>query len=121
MAASSVAPQGKRALLVGINEYPNFPPARQLRGCLNDVKLLRRTLCDGFGFPESSITVLTNEQATRAGILAAMKMLVADTEADDVVLFYFSGHGSQMSDREGDEPDFYDETIIPYDSGRMTF
>ncbi len=40
-------------------------------------------------------------------------------EPDDVVLFYYSGHGSQMSDREGDEPDFYDETIIPYDSGRM--
>ena len=105
---------------MGINEYPNFPPERQLRGCLNDVALLRATLRDRFGFDDASMTVLTNEQATRDGILAAMKKLVEDTGPDDVVLFYYSGHGSQMSDREGDEPDFYDETIIPYDSGRMT-
>jgi hypothetical protein len=121
MADSPVAHQVKRALLVGINEYPNFPPERQLRGCLNDVALLRATLRDRFGFADLSMTVLTNEKATRDGILAAMKKLTGDTGPDDVVLFYYSGHGSQMSDREGDEPDFYDETIIPYDSGRMTF
>ena len=121
MADGPVAHQNKHALLVGINKYPNFPPERQLRGCLNDVALLRATLRDRFGFAETSMMVLTNEQATRAAILAAMKKLADDTGPDDVVLFYYSGHGSQMSDREGDEPDFYDETIIPYDSGRMTY
>ena len=79
MADGPVAHQGKRALLVGINEYPNFPPERQLRGCLNDVALLRATLRDRFGFDDASMTVLTNEQATRDGILAAMKKLVDDT------------------------------------------
>jgi hypothetical protein len=118
MANDPVAPQGKRALLVGINTYPNFPPERQLRGCLNDVALLRATLQTRFGFPEDGITVLTDDQATRDGILAAMKQLADETGRDDVVLVFYSGHGSQMSDREHDEPDFYDETIIPFDSGR---
>jgi hypothetical protein len=119
MADGEARVQGKRALLIGINEYPNFPAERQLHGCLNDVALLRSTLRDRFGFPEAGITVLTNAQATREGILTAMKRLALETQADDVVLLYYSGHGSQMSDREGDEPDFYDETIIPSDSGRF--
>ena len=119
MEENDAGPQGKRALLVGINRYPNFPPERQLRGCENDVALLHATLRDRFGFPEALITVLTNEQATRDGILGAMNQLADATEVDDAVVLYYSGHGSQMSDREGDEPDFFDETIIPFDSGRM--
>ena len=31
---------------------------------------------------------------------------------------HYSGHGSQMRDREGDEPDGFDETIVAADSGR---
>lgn len=118
MSDGPVALQEKRALLVGINAYPNFPPERQLRGCLNDVALLRGTLHDRFGFPEDAIIVLTDDQATRDGILAAMQRLADECGPGDVVLFYYSGHGSQLSDREGDEPDFFDETIIPSDSGR---
>jgi hypothetical protein len=34
------------------------------------------------------------------------------------VVFHFSGHGSQMTDREGDEADGMDETILTHDTGR---
>ena len=47
-----------------------------------------------------------------------MKELVARIGQDDIVVFHYSGHGSQMTDLEGDEPDGLDETIVPYDSGR---
>lgn len=112
-------PEGREkwALLIGINQYPNFDPSRDLKGCVNDVKAMRQVLVDSFKFPEDHITLLTNEQATRAGILEAMEDLIARAEEDDVVVFHYSGHGSQVRDREGDEPDGWDETIVPHDSG----
>ncbi|HEX4496320.1 MAG TPA: caspase family protein, partial [Thermoanaerobaculia bacterium] len=60
----------------------------------------------------------TDELATREGILTAMKELVERVGTDDIVVVHYSGHGSQMRDLEGDEPDGLDETIVPSDSGR---
>jgi hypothetical protein len=108
----------KWALLIGINRYPNFAPRGQLSGCVNDVQVIRQVLTESFNFPEDHITLLTDEQATREGILAAMKDLVARVGQDDIVVFHYSGHGSQMTDVEGDEPDGLDETVVPFDSGR---
>jgi hypothetical protein len=108
----------RRALLIGICKYPKFPPERQLHGCVNDVDLMEGTLRDHFGFPAANIRVLRDEEATRDAILAAMDALVAATGPDDVVVFQFSGHGSQIRDRERDEADGWDETIVAHDSGR---
>jgi hypothetical protein len=108
----------KWALLIGINQYPNFAPRGQLSGCVNDVEVMRQALVNSFNFPESHVAVLTDRQATREGILTAMNDLVGRVGQDDVVVVHYSGHGSQMTDLEGDEPDGLDETIVPYDSGR---
>jgi hypothetical protein len=108
----------KWALLIGINRYPNFAPRGQLTGCVNDVEVMRQVLVNSFNFPEDHIAVLTDEQASREGILGAMRALVQRVGQDDIVVFHYSGHGSQMTDLEGDEPDGLDETIVPYDSGR---
>src|SRR5205085_8251420 len=62
------------------------------------------------------ITTLLNEQATRVGMLAAFDTFVASTNTGDVVFFYYAGHGSQMPDREGDEPSGIDSTLVPVDS-----
>lgn len=106
------------ALLVGINRYPWFAPRGQLRGCVNDVQVMRQILVESFDFPEDHITLLTDSLANREGILTAMRELVARVGEGDSVVFHYSGHGSQMTDLEGDEPDGLDETIVPYDSGR---
>jgi uncharacterized caspase-like protein len=106
------------ALLIGINWYPNFAPRGQLTGCVNDVEVMRQVLLNSFGFPENHVAVITDEQASREGILGAMRELVQRVGQDDIVVFHYSGHGSQMTDLEGDEPDGLDETIVPYDSGR---
>lgn len=107
----------KLALLVGINHYPLFP-RRQLRGCLNDVALMAETLRSVFGFPQEQMTFLRDEKATRKRILEAMNNLLNAARPDDIVVFYYSGHGSRVHDREGDEVDGWDETIVPSDSGR---
>ena len=111
------ASQGPRrsALLIGINAYLHVRP---LRGCVNDVEAMRTALVERFGFEPGNVEVLTDAQATRDGILAAFNRLVDRSATGDIVFFQYSGHGSQMTDREGDEPEGMDETIIPYDSGR---
>jgi hypothetical protein len=108
----------KWALLIGINSYPNFAPRGQLSGCISDIEAMRLVLETSFNFPENHVVSLTDELATREGILTAMKELVQRVGKDDIVVFHYSGHGSQMRDLEGDEPDGLDETIVPSDSGR---
>ena len=117
MTATSTGPN-KWALLIGINKYPHLPPDKQLNGCVNDAEVMANILQTKFGFPAAGITRLLDEQATYDGILGAMDALVARVAANDVVVILYSGHGSQMTDREGDELDGLDETIVPHDGGR---
>jgi hypothetical protein len=102
----------KRALLIGINNYAAVP---RLQGSVNDVETMRQVLATRWGFSESNIAVLTDERATRAGIMAALDRLVKEAGPDDIVYFHYSGHGSQVKDLNGDEEDGLDETIIPQD------
>src|ERR1700752_1953178 len=108
----------KRALLIGINKYPNLPDFSQLRGCVNDVLLMKTLLERSFGFPADNIVVLCDEKATNKGIHDAMEKLLADCATDDIVVFHYSGHGSQMA-ALGEKARGLDESIMPYDSGRM--
>jgi hypothetical protein len=111
----------KWALLIGVNKYPKLPPDKQLDGCVNDVEVMAGLLQSHFGFPPGNITVIRDEQAHREGILTALDAFTSRVGIDDIVVVQYSGHGSQMTDREGDEPDGLDETIVPYDSGRAPY
>lgn len=108
------SPEGtKRALLIGINKYKAVP---KLQGSLNDIETMRQILMTRWGFPEELITVVTDGQATRAGMLAALTQFVQATEPNDSVYVHYSGHGSQVEDLNGDEPDDHlDETLVPQD------
>jgi len=105
------APVG-RALLIGINKYQSLP---HLRGSINDIETMRQVLITRFGFSEKRIEMLTDEAATRAGILAALERLAKQAGPNDVVYIHYSGHGSQVPDLNGDEEDGLDETIVPQD------
>jgi hypothetical protein len=104
----------KRALLVGINRYPD--PADELRGCVNDVLLMRETLERRYGFDDPrGFRVLTDRRATTAAILEGLVWLVDGATSGDSLVFHYSGHGSQVPDRNGDERDGLDEILCPYD------
>jgi Caspase domain len=118
MVSNNVASNNKWALLIGINKYPKLPAHRQLSGCVNDVKLINKILQENFSFPENQITQLLDEEATRQNILTALQELVDRVNRNDIVVIHYSGHGSWMTDREGDKPDGQDETIMPHDTGR---
>jgi hypothetical protein len=104
-----------KAVLVGVDFYQrtDVPP---LLGCVNDVALLRRILKECFAVPNEDIRVVVNERATKANIVHRLRTMVREAEAGDTLVFYFSGHGSQIRDRDGDElTDWLDELICPYD------
>lgn len=106
------------ALLVGVGSYQN-PNITPLAGPPNDVDLLAQILTDanGYGFRKEDVVTLRNEAATVSAVRGAMQShLIAKAKPEDVVLFYFSGHGSQIVDRNGDEVDGMDETLILHDS-----
>ncbi len=110
----------KLALLVGINEYKS-PTVKNLNGCVNDVENMRTLLITKFDFKEENIQTLTNKQATRDAILQTFQNhLIARAAPGAIVVFHYSGHGSQMKDISGDEIDNLDETIVPHDSRQGT-
>ncbi|WP_319419011.1 caspase family protein [Pleurocapsa sp. FMAR1] len=84
----------KLALLVGINRYPDH---EHLDGCLTDVELQRELLIHRFGFNPQDIVTLCDRQATRENIETAfIEHLAQQAQADDVVVFHFSGYGGQI-------------------------
>ena len=104
----------KKALLVGINSYPD--PENALHGCLNDVRQVGDLLRGHFGFPgDGAVRLLTDARATTAAIVSSLRWLVDDSRPGDVLVFHYSGHGSQVPDLDGDEVDGLDEIICPYD------
>lgn len=107
----------KLAVLVGINDYKSSSIS-DLEGCVNDVESMKATLIGKFGFLEENITVLKDSAATHKNIINAIQQKLIDrAQPGDIVVFHYSGHGSQMNDvPNGDETDNMDETIVPYDS-----
>ncbi len=102
-----------RALLVGVGKYRM--PNADLPGIDKDIQMMREAV-RLLGFRDSQIKVLADEEATLAGIRSAFESwLIKEVGPTDRAVFYFSGHGSRMADRSGDEPDRLDEILIPHD------
>ncbi|GAB4239321.1 MAG: caspase family protein [Deltaproteobacteria bacterium] len=106
----------KKALLVGINRYPD--PRNELKGCVNDVRQMAETLKSRYGFlsGDANLRILTDARATTKAILDGLAWLTAGASPGDTLVFHYSGHGSQVPDRNGDETtDRLDEILCPYD------
>lgn len=106
-------------LLVGIDDYPQ--PTRALVGCVNDTKAFQEYLrarleTDEFNLREK---VLLNKEATYEAIIDGFESHLSQATARDVVVFYFSGHGSKEPCPEEFwylEPDKMNETLVCCDS-----
>jgi metacaspase-1 len=103
----------KKALLIGINRYKI--PGADLRGCVNDVENMKGVLTQMYGFASKDVTVMTDFAATTKAMKAAISKLVRDARSGDVVLLHYSGHGANVIDVNGDEPDRRDEILCPTD------
>ncbi|MFM8252890.1 MAG: caspase domain-containing protein [Planctomycetota bacterium] len=99
----------KFAFCIGINDYPGS--GNDLAGCVNDVKDWA-ALLKARGF---TVTTLLDSAATGKAMRAGMAETIAQAKAGDQVVIQYSGHGSFVPDKNGDEPDGYDECLCPYD------
>lgn len=106
--------QQKRALLIGIGNYPVESGWKPLNA-LNDIEYLK-TILPVKGFPVANITTLLDEKATKDGIEKAMSQLIAQAGNGDIVMVHFSGHGQQITDDSTDEADGFDEAWVPFDA-----
>ena len=104
-----------KALLVGINDYPN--PNNNLRGCINDIVDMENFIASKNKFyPKENIKTLTDNRATKQGVLEHLNWLLLGASAGDQILFHYSGHGAQLpSNGHAFEKDGLDEIICPYD------
>lgn len=82
----------RRALLVGIDDYPQAP----LAGCVNDANAMERLLArhhNGDVNFDTRLLTSDNDQVTRSVLRQATEELF--TAPADVALLYFSGHGTE--------------------------
>ena len=105
--------QSKRALLVGISNYPSVDDNSwdTINGT-NDIHLIAKTLKNS-GY---SINELSNDEATFEAIRKALSSLASNCNKGDIVYIHFSCHGQPFEDLDGDEDDGWDESIIPYNA-----
>ncbi|WP_414653989.1 caspase family protein [Hyalangium sp.] len=91
------------ALLVGITDVQD-PQWRDLRYSEKDAQDLAAALRDPARGNFNAVRVLTRpEQTTRAAILSAVRELQKEaTRPDDVVVVYFSAHGTLARDGQGE-------------------
>lgn len=101
----------KKALCVGINDYPGT--SNDLQGCVNDAKDWSSLLNKTFGF---QVVLLTNSKATAKNVKDSLENMIVNSNTGDVLAFTYSGHGTTVYDGSGDEEDKRDEAICCYDS-----
>lgn len=124
----------RRAVIVGIDKYasPTAAPGAaapsaagrptrsgwtDLDGAVNDAEAIRQVIVSRFGFRESDVHVLTNAEASRDRIVAAIRTRLIDPAASgDVSFFFYAGHGSQVKNSLSAEADKMDESLVPADA-----
>ena len=102
------------ALLIGIGQYPSNV-ITNLRGIYRDIPMMRQVV-NGLGFQDQNVQVLMDTQATLNGMSQALQALSREVNRNDRVLIYFSGHGTQVPDENGDELDQSDEVLVAHDT-----
>jgi len=102
-----------RALLIGVGRYAQFD--EKLNGVSLDIRMMTE-FAQLLGFKRHAIKVLEHEYASTEKVYSAVEnWLIDGVGPEDRVLFYFSGHGSQIPDENNDEKDQFDEVLLLYD------
>jgi hypothetical protein len=81
-----------RALVIGVDAYPNLAASAQLRGAKADAEDIAGALKRGGVEP----IVILDGDVTRAKIVGQMDSLVTESKPGDLVLFAYAGHGMQV-------------------------
>ncbi len=83
----------------------------KLNACEADARAMA-TLAKKAGFETK---VILTDEATSANVTAAISDASKELGSDDILFLTYSGHGGQVPDTNGEEPDGMDETWVLYD------
>ena len=99
----------KWAIVVGINKYKD-ENITDLDLAVSDAETIKKLLKDSYSFDKiySAYDENTNFENLRALISDTLK----NVGANDLVIFYFAGHGDQVTNMEGKEVGF----LLPHDA-----
>jgi hypothetical protein len=97
------------ALVIGISRYRYLRPLPTMRDAEDVAALLAAP--DRGGYDPARVQLLLEEEATRAGIEAALLRLRRDAVAGTTALVYYSGHGGHVA--ETDPPESF---LLPVDA-----
>lgn len=111
---TSVFCGNKYALIIAIGDYPGESGWGKISSA-KDVELIKNALINK-GFNETNISIILDAKATKAGMEAALNALLSKAQKGDIVAIHYSGHGQQIFDDNGDEPDGWDEALVPYNA-----
>lgn len=118
-----------KAILFGLN-YKDT--SHELRGCINDVDLMNNCLISYLGVPKSNISIYhdnTDIKPNKDNIIKVLEEGIREVNSNvrlDTLWIHYSGHGSYIWDRNGDEDYieidgslYYgkDEVLCPLDGG----
>ncbi len=102
------------SLHIGLNAVD---PARydgwdgRLAGCENDAHAMEQ-IASSLNYKTQ---VLLTTAATSKAVMDAIKSAARQLKKDDIFFLTYSGHGGQVDDLNGDEPDRKDETWVLFD------
>lgn len=88
-----------RAVIVGIDTYPTFEP---LRTAVRDAQRIYDYLKDELGAETENLKLLTNDQAKKDDITAAILAVEKNAVRNAPIIFFFSGYAGQTNAEEGE-------------------
>jgi len=90
MMLCAITLQAKTYLVsVGIADYPGME--HDLRISDNDAKTIAKVFSVA---KQATVSILINEQATQSALLSTMHTSFMNANSEDIVILYFSGHGT---------------------------
>lgn len=108
------------ALLIGLKDidydayrkkYKKEFSKEATAGILTDLKNMKKILSS----QSYEVIELIDKDATSKGMLDAIASIGSKIRANDYFVFYYTGHGDQIEDRNFDEKSSYDEAYVTYD------
>ena len=107
----------QRALLVGVGKLDI--PGNDLPSIELDLDRMHEML-NLMGFADRQIHTLQDEAATSANVIAEFNgWLKQGVQPNDRVVFYFSGHGSNIPDVRGDQDEGVSQVLVTHDVKRV--
>jgi uncharacterized caspase-like protein len=110
----------KFAVVVGCADYQRSD--LDLRYCDDDAYRFYAYLksCEGGGIPDENIAVLVDEAANKANIINTMNNIYSKASADDMLIFFYTGHGAEGAFCPTDITDDY-STFLLHDEVKAIF